>query len=175
VIRNVLFVCIGNICRSPMAEALFAQAMPRHMVCSAGLSAVVGEGADPVAMALMRERGLDISGHRAQQMASWMVREADLILTMDGAQQRFIEQSWPTVRGKVRRLLESPTGDIPDPYRQGRRAFNHALTMIEDGVGEVLNHLAQREGRSAYDHDSLQEPLVIRPWSDLPRPLPLST
>lgn len=174
-IRNVLFVCIGNICRSPMAEALFAQAMPRHMVCSAGLSAVVGGGADPLAMELMRERGLDISGHRAQQMASWMVREADLILTMDSAQQRFIEQSWPAVRGKVRRLLESPAGDIPDPYRQGRRAFRQSLTMIEDGVYEVLDYLAQREERGAYDDDPLKEPLVVRPWSDLSRPLPLST
>jgi protein-tyrosine phosphatase len=167
VIRNVLFVCIGNICRSPMAEALFAQAMPGRMVCSAGLSALVGEGADPVAVELMRERGLDISGHRAQQLASWMVREADLILTMDHAQTRFIEQTWMSALGKVKRLPGA--SDIPDPYRQGRRAFRHALTLIEDGVEELLVDLA-RPGFSAPARD---ENILIPSLAGLPPGVPL--
>jgi protein-tyrosine phosphatase len=125
-----------------MAEALFAEAMPGRMVCSAGLSAMVGEGADPVALELMRERGLDISGHRAQQLASWMVREADLILTMDGAQKRHIEQTWMPARGKVRRLLHAGACDVPDPYRQGKRAFRHALSLIEEGMQELLAELS---------------------------------
>ena len=143
-IRNVLFVCIGNICRSPMAEGLFAQAMPGRMVCSAGLHALVGEAADPVAVELMRERGIDISQHRAQQLASWMVREADLIITMDHQQRRYIEQSWAAAGGKVRSLSSA---GIPDPYRQGRRAFRHALSLIEEGVDDLLAHIAEREAQ----------------------------
>lgn len=172
-IRNVLFVCIGNICRSPMAEALFARAMPGRMVCSAGLSALVGEGADPVAVDLMRERGLDISGHRAQQLASWMVREADLILTMDSAQKRYIEQTWLSARGKVRRLLEAGGCDIPDPYQHGRRAFRHALSLIEEGVEEVLADLILPQPQShAVPHvhvpahaaaGASQDPLILIP------------
>ncbi len=170
-IRNVLFVCIGNICRSPMAEALFAQAMPRRMVCSAGLSAVVGGGADPLAVELMRERGLDISGHRAQQLASWMLREADLILTMDGEQKRYIEQAWPGARGKVRRLLEAGGGDIPDPYLQGRRAFGHSLSLIEEGVQEVLAHLSARQT----EDEIVQDRILIPHRSARQRSLPLSS
>lgn len=170
-IRNVLFVCIGNICRSPMAEALFAKAMPRHMVCSAGLSAVVGEGADPVAVELMRERGLDITGHRAQQLASWMLRDSDLILTMDGAQKRFIEQTWPAARGKVRRLLEASAGDIPDPYRHGKRAFKHSLSLIEEGVEEVLLHLDQGKTKE----EIVQDRILVPPRPGLQRSVPLSS
>jgi protein-tyrosine phosphatase len=161
VIRNILFVCIGNICRSPMAEGFFARAMPGRMVCSAGLHALVGEAADACAIALMRERGIDIGGHRAQQLASWMVREADLIVTMDSEQKRFIERTWVAAHGKVRRLREGPQGrsasgvsrresgiDIPDPYRQGRAAFHHACGLIEDGVAELAGRIAAHEAAS---------------------------
>lgn len=167
-IRNVLFVCIGNICRSPMAEGLFARAMPGRMVCSAGLHALVGEAADACAIALMRERGIDIGGHRAQQLASWMVREADLIVTMDSEQKRFIERTWVAAHGKVRRIREGAqalsasggdiagcTGgmresgiDIPDPYRHGKSAFLHACGLIEDGVSELAGWIAAREAAS---------------------------
>lgn len=129
-----------------MAEGLFAQAMPGRMVCSAGLHALVGEGADSIAVDLMQSRGVDISGHRAQQLASWMVREADLIVTMDVEQQRYIENTWTAARGKVK-SLGGARGGIPDPYRQGRRAFQHALAMIEQGMDELLVWMAQEEGR----------------------------
>ncbi len=144
-IRNVLFICIGNICRSPMAEGYFARALPGRMVCSAGLHALVGEAADPLAVRLMQERGIDIAAHRAQQIASWMVREADLIVTMDSAQKRGIESTWAAAQGKVLRLREGIGIDIPDPYRQGRRAFEHACNLIEDGVDELVSWIAACE------------------------------
>lgn len=141
-IRNVLFVCIGNICRSPIAEGYFARALPGRMVCSAGLHALVGEAADPLAIELMQERGIDITGHRARQLASWMAREADLIVTMDSEQKRYIERTWPAARGKVRRLCEGSGVDVPDPYRQGRDAFQQVRILIEDGMDELLAWMA---------------------------------
>jgi protein-tyrosine phosphatase len=152
-INNVLFICIGNICRSPMAEGLFNQVMPEKAVYSAGIHALVGEQADPLSQQLMQERGIDISEHRARNLATWMVNEADLILTMDQYQKRFIEFKYPASKGKVMRLGEQGGYDIPDPYKQGAHAFRHACHLIAMGVDRVASHLAAldvKQHQSAY-------------------------
>lgn len=144
-INNILFVCIGNICRSPMAEGLFNQVMPEKAVFSAGIHALIGEPADPLSLQLMEERGIDISEHRARSLAIWMVNEADLILTMDQYQKRFIEFKYPNAKGKVMRLGEHGNYDIPDPYKQGMFAFRHACHLIAMGVDSLAEHIAAME------------------------------
>lgn len=141
-INRVLFVCIGNICRSPMAEGLFGQLMPDKAVYSAGIHALIGEPADPLAQQLMQERGIDISEHRARSLSIWMVNDADLILTMDQYQKRFIEFKYPAAKGKVMRLGEHASYDIPDPYKQGMHAFRQASHLIAMGVDRVAEHIA---------------------------------
>jgi protein-tyrosine phosphatase len=145
VIRNVLFVCIGNICRSPMAEGLFKQAFPEKMVCSAGIHAMIGEPADPLAVQLMWEHGIDISEHRAQNLAGWMVKEADLILTMDREQMRFIERVYAPAKGKIWRVGDCCDYDVPDPYRHGPEAFRHACGLIMHGIDELARRLMAAE------------------------------
>ena len=81
--KSVLVVCIGNICRSPMGQALLAAAAPGIEVTSAGTGALIGQQADPIARELMTARGLDIEGHVARQINQAMCQSADLILTMD--------------------------------------------------------------------------------------------
>lgn len=132
--KSVLVVCIGNICRSPMGEALIAAALPHLNVSSAGVGALVGQSADPLARALMAERGLDIESHRARQLTSNMCQEADLILVMDDDQRLHINQRHPFTRGKLFRLGEAARVDIPDPYRLGRAAFDQALQLIDAGT-----------------------------------------
>lgn len=146
-INRVLFVCIGNICRSPMAEGLFNQVMPEKAVYSAGIHALVGEPADPLSQQLMEERGIDISAHRARNLSIWMVNDADVIVTMDQYQKRFIEFKYPTAKGKVMRLGEHGSYDIPDPYKQGMYAFRQACHLIAMGVDRMAEHITSIEDK----------------------------
>lgn len=133
-IKTVLVVCIGNICRSPMAEGLLKQALPEANVVSAGLGALVGQPADPHAVALMNGLGLDISSHRARQLSRAIATQADLILVMDNSQRQEIQSLHPATTGRVFRLGELAKFDVPDPYREGLPAFENALELIQRGV-----------------------------------------
>jgi protein-tyrosine phosphatase len=162
---NILFICIGNICRSPIAEGLFKQALPGKAVCSAGISALVGEPADPLSIQLMREHGIDISAHRAKSLAAWMVKEADLIVTMDQNQRRFIEHAYPASRGKVMRLGEYGRYDVPDPYQQDMAVFRHSCNLIARGIDELVERMERpRREASQYVVQAIREsPLPFPP------------
>ena len=138
---RILTVCIGNICRSPMAEALLADRLRRRgiaaVVESAGLAALVGLPADPVARELMAERAIDIAGHRARQLTPELIRSFELILVMEAEQRRAVEAMLPAARGRVRCIGHWGGFDVPDPYRRGRPAFEQALALIERGLGDL--------------------------------------
>ncbi|MGV8892086.1 MAG: low molecular weight protein-tyrosine-phosphatase [Burkholderiaceae bacterium] len=139
--NNILFICIGNICRSPMAEGLFSQALPQKQVLSAGIDALVGQPADASSIQLMAERGIDISTHRARKLVSWMVYEADVIVTMDRYQKHLLEVTYPDFKNKVCRLGEFEDYDIPDPYLQGLSAFKQSCSLIDKGVDELVTRI----------------------------------
>ena len=136
-IRHILVVCVGNICRSPMAEALLKRELRGQdgiTVESAGLGALVGHPASDYSVELMDEMGVDISQHRARQIHPDMVSAADLVLVMEAGHKRAIDDADPTARGKVHRLGEWQDKDIDDPYRQPKAAFADALEDIREGV-----------------------------------------
>lgn len=139
--ENILVVCIGNICRSPIAEALLkealqAQGKTTHVISSAGLGAMVGHKPDAIGIELMREQGIDISDYRATQINQEMIRKADLILVMESRHQTLIETQEPSAKGKVFRLGEWGGFDIADPYRQERKVFEKIMCLIEKGVAD---------------------------------------
>lgn len=138
--KTILVVCEGNICRSPMAAALLQAALPTCRVISSGLGALVGKQADEAAIALMRERGLDLRAHRAEQITRPMCLHSDIILVMEREQRERLQRLYPEVHGRVFVISEQAGVDVPDPYRQPIDAFRTALTLIEQGVA----HWAQR-------------------------------
>ncbi len=129
-----------------MAEGLFKHKLAATtktdcFVSSAGLGALVGHQADPSACKLMMEKGIDISGHRACQLNTEMIRKADLILVMELDQKAVILEREQSARGKVFRLGEWGKFDIEDPYRKELVFFEKSLTLIEQGVSHWLEKL----------------------------------
>jgi protein-tyrosine phosphatase len=140
-IKSILIVCIGNICRSPMAAALLAQKLPAVELRSAGINALIGQPAAPHSIALMQQRDIDISAHRAQQLQAWLCESADLILVMDAQQKQIIEEQYPTTRGKLYRLGQYGQFDVFDPYRRSREQFEDCLRLIEQGVADWVSRI----------------------------------
>jgi protein-tyrosine phosphatase len=139
---RVLVVCVGNICRSPMGEGLLRArlaARPGFTVSSAGVAALVGRPADPLAVALLAEQGIDISAHRARQLTPELVSACDLVLVMEKGHEQVVHRISPSARGKVHRIGRFGDFDVPDPYRQARPAFEQSLALLERGITEYLN------------------------------------
>lgn len=128
--NNILVVCVGNICRSPIAAALLKHYYPQKHIDSAGLSAVVGQHADAKAMAVMALDNIDMSDHIAKQISEDLVKKADLIFTMSINQTKWIENQWPHCRGKTFKLGHWIDKDIADPYGHDQLAFETAKQDI---------------------------------------------
>ena len=139
--NTLLVVCEGNICRSPMAQALLAARLPQWRVQSAGLNAVIGAPADETAMALLGERGFDLQAHRGTQITRRMCLESDMVLVMDRDQRRRLQELYPEACGRVFRLGEHTDRDIPDPYRQPETAFRQALLLIDEAVARWVQRI----------------------------------
>lgn len=124
-----------------MAAGLLQAALPHISIASAGLGALVGMPADPMAVRILLERDIDISGHRAVQINKKMCIDADLIFAMDQDQRTRIDNMYPQVRGRVFRVAEHRNLDVPDPYRRPEAAFRQALNVIEMGTQEWLRRI----------------------------------
>ena len=138
--QSVLIVCIGNICRSPIGEALLSFKLqsthPGILVKSAGLGALVDHPADSMAQTLMQARGIDISNHRSRQASPEIIFASELILTMTSDQQQTIEQQYPSTKGRVHRIGKWGQYDVLDPYKRPQAVFEQALILIDQGVND---------------------------------------
>jgi len=153
---RILFVCLGNICRSPTAEAVFRAVAQRQApelaveIDSAGTGGYhIGEPPDSRSQAAARSRGYDMSALRARQVHSDDFERFDLILAMDEDNLSTLQdQAPPTARTRVRLFLEfAPQvgrSDVPDPYYGGGNGFEKVLDLVEAASVGLIEHLRNR-------------------------------
>ena len=139
---NILVVCVGNICRSQMAEALLKQRYPHKNIDSAGVGALVGHPADPAALEIMNEQQIDITKHVAKQLDEKLAKTADIIFTMSDGQTKWIEERWPFCRGKTFKLGRWINKDIADPYKHDMSAFETAYQDIVESLEQWADKIS---------------------------------
>ena len=143
---QVLFVCAGNTCRSPLAAALLRRALGAESgvrVESAGVVAVPGSPATRHAQDVAQRAGLDLTEHRARRLDDPLLVTSDLILTMDSYELEVIRQRVPGAADRLGLLSdyarERPTGEgIPDPFGGSLEAYEECLRRLEENVSRVL-------------------------------------
>jgi len=154
---RVLFVCMGNICRSPTAHGVF-----RQKVADAGLAEVIevdsagthnfhpGSPPDRRSQAHAAKRGYDFSDLRARQIRGADFEHYDLILVMDAENLAAVGAACPSLhRGKIRRLTEYclryiGSYEVPDPYYGSAQEFERALDLVEDACDGLMQQLRAR-------------------------------
>jgi protein-tyrosine phosphatase len=151
--QRVLFVCMGNICRSPSAEVIFRQLVDKRgfsaqfTVASAGTDSYhVGHGADKRSLQAAQLRGYNLSQHCAQQLDPDHINQFDWLIAMDSQNLRRMQGLWPKAdANRMTRLLTfcpgTPTLDVPDPYYGGEQGFNTVLDLLECGCAGLLDHI----------------------------------
>ncbi|MFN2476815.1 MAG: serine hydroxymethyltransferase [Chthoniobacterales bacterium] len=150
--KNVLFVCTGNICRSPMAEGLFCKLLAGRKdiaVASAGVHAARGQVPSYHAVQALRAEGVDISGLRSQPLTASLVDRATHIFAMTGAHLESIQMLFPhgTAKAYLLREFEEPGTtvwrDVPDPIGCGREVYQLCAETIKNALPSVLAFVEQ--------------------------------
>jgi protein-tyrosine phosphatase len=152
---RVLFVCMGNICRSPSAEGVM-----RKLVGEAGLQDVieldsagthdyhVGEAPDMRSQAAAKVRGYDLAPLRARQVRASDFTDFDLLLAMDKGNLALLQRHCPpSLQSKLQLMMhyaeKSPASEVPDPYCESEQGFEVVLDYLEDACGGLLRQLVK--------------------------------
>jgi len=152
---RVLFVCLGNICRSPLAEVIVCgQAEKKGLLNELAFASAgtgdwhIGGRADPRSAQTANQHGLDLSQHRAQQITAENIKDWDWFVAMDADNHRnLLRMGVKPERLLMMRQFESDSEislDVPDPYYGGADGFEDAYHMLCDNADSLLNYLAEK-------------------------------
>jgi protein-tyrosine-phosphatase len=151
----ILFVCTANVCRSPLAEALFKEKLAQEglagwQVESAGTWAMEGYPAAEKGVRLLGERGIDLRRHRARGVTRELLRQFDLILVMEKGHKEALRTEFPEIAERVLLVSElvGETREIGDPMGGSLDDFRETIRDLEDiferGFAEILQRVPQR-------------------------------
>jgi protein-tyrosine phosphatase len=155
--RRILFVCMGNICRSPTAEGVFRKVLAERapeldvLLDSAGTHGYhTGAPPDPRACRAAARRGIDLKTLRARRVTEEDFAHFELVLAMDEQNREFLLELCPVEhRDRVRLLLDFAPHlerrEVPDPYYGGSAGFEHVLDLVEEAATGLLEHLRRTE------------------------------
>jgi len=146
--KSVLFVCTGNVCRSPMAQGLFLAQLGEDQnewrIESAGVAAVEGAPASQNTVSLLKERGIDLSTHRARQIDRSLIQQFALILVMEQRHKQILQAQYPDYAEKVY-LLSEMIGEVKEiddpgggPLEDYRKTALEIETILKKGWPRII-------------------------------------
>ena len=145
---RILVLCVGNVCRSPLAERLLRKGLPNLNVSSAGIGALVGKPADETTASVAHDHGVCLEGHSARQLSQELIEQSDLVLVLEPGHKREVTTKFPHLSGRV--MLLDQWGErkgIPDPYQRSREFHEHVFELIDQASKSWIEKLSGGKGK----------------------------
>lgn len=136
-IDSILVICVGNLCRSPVAGGFLHQLLPEKKISSAGLKANPRLNRDAVTLDVATDLGLDLSNHTPRKLSAGLIEEHDLILVMEKFHQKAVLEKAPTAAGKMFLMGHwSAMREITDPFRQSIDLYQLVFSQLRHDAGQ---------------------------------------
>lgn len=142
-VKKIVFVCSGNMGRSPIAEALFNKIAPDNFIAtSAGTNTRNGRSAGPDTVKIMKEYGINLANHKTRKLDEKLLKESHYVICMEKDHLNFLSKNFPMYKDKYLTLREK---DIVDPYKDSYEVYRAVANDIEKGIPEILSKMLKKE------------------------------